>query len=71
MKEPKKKKISEKVYLKALEDMIDNWIRTDMVKATTTYQNWQHDKGSFAYGWIMGVKSIQEKIRVRRDELSD
>ena len=61
------KKISWSKKIDALIDLGEDWIRTDMVKATETYKNWQHDKQSFAYGWIMGVKSMIQKLRDMRD----
>lgn len=60
---------TEKDYLIAITELFEEWIKTDMVKATETYKNWQHDKGSFAYGWIMGIKSAIQKLRDRREIL--
>ena len=63
------KKGTEKDYLTAITDLFEEWIETDMVKATETYKNWQHDKGSFAYGWIMGLKAAKSKLLERRELL--
>ncbi|MDZ4286105.1 MAG: hypothetical protein U1A23_04195 [Candidatus Sungbacteria bacterium] len=49
-------------------NLIENWIDTDMVKATETYKHWQHDKGSFVYGYIMGLKAAREKLYILREE---
>ncbi len=46
-------------------ELIQNWIDTDMVKATITYNNWQHDKGSFAYGYIMALLAV---LHILKDE---
>ena len=45
----------------------ENWIKNDMVKATETYKHWQHDKHSYAYGWIMGVEAMIQKLRDIRE----
>lgn len=67
----KKEKIgSEKDYLTAIDELLDEWLRTEMFKATETYKHWQHDKSSFAYGWIMGIKATQQKLRERRELLN-
>ena len=65
----KEAKGSEKNYLIVMEEMLSEWVVDDMVKATETYKNWQHDKDSFAYGWIMGVKAVQAQLRDRYDIL--
>jgi hypothetical protein len=52
----KEKKIEKLIY------MINYWIDDDMVKATATYKHWQHDKGSFAFGYYMALKEIRSKL---------
>lgn len=61
---------AEKDYLIALDELFEEWIRTRVFHATESYKNWQHDKGSFAYGYIMGLKAAQQKLRERRDLLT-
>jgi len=62
----KKRQNSDK-KVEALIMLGEDWIRTDIVKATETYKNWQHDKHSFAYGWIMGVKAMIQELRYIRE----
>ena len=69
MKKIKKDIGTEEDYLTAITEMFDEWIRTDMVKATETYKHWQHDKNSYAYGWIMGIKAAKSKLLDRRELL--
>jgi len=46
--------------------IVEEWIRTDMVKATETYKHWQHDKGSFAYGYHMALVAVLSKLYWKR-----
>ena len=62
---------SERDYLHAMDDLINDWIRTEMYKATETYKHWQHDKGSWVYGYIMGLKAVQAKLRDRVELLAE
>lgn len=48
--------------LVSLKNCLENWINTDMVKATETYKHWQHDKGSFAFGYYMALKAVLNQI---------
>ena len=56
---------TEKEYLYAVTDMFDDWVRQEMFKTTETYKNWQHDKGSFGYGYIMALKAAIQKLAER------
>ena len=69
MKITKKDIGTEKDYLIAITELFDEWISTGMVKATETYKHWQHDKNSFAYGWIMGIKAAKSKLLDRKELL--
>lgn len=60
---------SERDYLIALDEMLQEWIDRDSFKAGMTYKHWQHDKGSLTYGYITALKHVQEKLRDRRDIL--
>lgn len=64
-----KKKLTEKQKVQIAIDVCESWLDPQhlLVKATSTYQHWQHDKHSLAYGWIQGVKAVQGKLYELRD----
>ena len=54
--------MSKTLTKKEVVDNIHNWIDTDIVKSTSTYIHWQHDKGSLAYGYYEGLKAAVAQI---------